>query len=416
MAKKYFLAIYFFLGCLVLNAQVPCSDFNDPVNPAGNWTLAPAPNDNVNISFGSPNSLDGTQYLVMKDESGGSWYQNTVDYRYLGERFPGQCLCFDYYLGHDGGFGSPIHPSITLSNANYSITFVATVTVTPGSGWVRVCAPLVPADCSSLTFPGNSQGSWTGPVGMTCDEFNSVMYGGTTLSISPDITSYQTEVVMYDNICVRSGCTDCSADFKLDTSFSTLTNSASANLTIINPDMYSTPGNPGSTYVISWGDGSPSQNYIFPSLGHNYTSPGTYTVCVTQIKGKQKICTRCFTFCFAGNNNVGVAQRSTGDDKLTSPLSKIAAIAQAELKSGKFILVPNPAKNYVDVQTNFSKSELVSIKVIDILGKVVFERSEALNSGLQTVKLNTEKLVPGTYIVEIKSGSTVSSQKLLISE
>lgn len=415
MVKNYFLAVYFVLGSLVLSAQNPCSDFNDPVNPAGNWTLAPSPNDNVNISFGSPNSLDGTQYLVMKDESGGSWYQNTVDYRYLGERFPGQCLCFDYYLGHDGGFGSPIHPSITLSNANFSITFVATVTVTPGSGWVRVCAPLVPADCSSLTFPGNAQGSWTGPVGMSCDEFNSVMYGGTTLSISPDLTSYQTEVVMYDNICVRSGCSDCSADFKLQTSFSTVTNTASADLTIINPDMFSTPGNPGSSYIVNWGDGSPQQMYIFPSLGHNYNSSGTYTVCVTQMKGKLRICTRCFTFCF-GKNDTGVAQRSSSDENLTSPLSKIAAIAQEELKSGKFILVPNPAKNYVDIQTNLSKSELVSIKVIDILGKVVFEKSEALNSGLQTVKLNTEKLAPGTYIVEIKSGNKVNSQKLLISE
>ncbi|MDH6254094.1 hypothetical protein M2347_003821 [Chryseobacterium sp. H1D6B] len=77
-------------------------------------------------------------------------------------------------------------------------------------------------------------------------------------------------------------------------------------------------------------------------------------------------------------------------------------------------LHPNPATDYVDVYVNLPKKELVNVRVISTLGRVAIERSENLNSGRQSIKLNTQKLLPGSYIVEIKSESKISSQKLLI--
>jgi hypothetical protein len=82
----------------------------------------------------------------------------------------------------------------------------------------------------------------------------------------------------------------------------------------------------------------------------------------------------------------------------------------------EYLLVPNPAKNYVDVQTNLSKKGLVTVKVIDMSGKAILEKSETVDSGRQIIKLNTESLIQGTYIVEIKSGNKTSSQKLIISK
>lgn len=407
--------MYLMLGCLGFNAQVSlpaqtsCSDFNSTSNPAGNWAPSPYPNGNVNVSFGSANTLDGSQFLRLGDLSGGSWYQNSVDYQKLGQRFSGQCLYFDFYLQNDGGYGSPIHPSIRLTNGTQSITFVANITVTPGSGWVRVKAPI--ANSNGSVLPSNAEGAWTMPAGMTYADFNNVMNNSTALMVSPDYTVKQSEVVMYDNICIRS-CNDCTADFTLQTSFNTTTNTATASLTITNPVIVSTPGNPGSTYTVNWGDGS-SSPYIVSALSHTYTTPGTYNVCVTEMKGRVVVCTKCFTFCYAGNKPRAGALKMAN---LTSILDA-EAIGKAEVKETKnYTLVPNPAKNYVNIETNLSKNELVSVKVLDMTGKVVLEKSENLKSGRQSIKLNTENLIQGAYTVEVLSGNIISSQKLLISK
>jgi len=77
-------------------------------------------------------------------------------------------------------------------------------------------------------------------------------------------------------------------------------------------------------------------------------------------------------------------------------------------------LTPNPAKDYVDVNMNLEKRELIIVRIISSLGKIAAEKSETLNSGKQSIRLHTDQLLPGTYIVEIKSPSKTASQKLLI--
>jgi hypothetical protein len=410
MVRMYFLTIFMLLAC-VLHAQAPCSNFNDPTNPQGNWQLDPV-NDNVSYSSGSPNTMDGSQYLILNDLSGGSWFINPTDFKNIGQRFMGQCLYFDFYLEKDGNYGQPIHPTIHIISGNQVITFVANVTVTPNSGWVRVRAPI--ANATSSTLPSNADGTWTMASGTWAD-FNNVMNNSTAVMISPDITSSPSERVYYDNICIKS-CDGCSADFKLDTSFSTVSNAATANLTILNPILFSTPGNPGSTYTVNWGDGSGTQPYIGSTLTHDYSNAGTYTICVTEMKDRRVICVRCFTFCYSKS---GVPSKDITNTAVKSPFPELEAIAKAEQSQAgqkDIVLVPNPAKSYVDVQTTLSKRETVSVKLVDISGKVVLEKSENLDSGSQSIKLNTDKLAQGIYIVEVKSNGKTTSQKLLISK
>lgn len=409
----YFLSIYLLLGCLMVNAQAPCSDFNDPNNPFGLWTPAPTPNGNVGFSTGNPNTLDGSQYIILDDKSGGSWYINPSDFKNLGQRFLGQCLYFDFYLERDGGYGAPIHPTIHIMSGNQYITFIANITVTPGSGWVRVRAPI--ANSIGSVLPSNSDGTWTLGSVLTATEFNNVMNNSTAVMVSPDYTSNPSERVWYDNICVKS-CDGCTANFKLDTSFSTITNAATANLTLINPVLVSTPTNPGSTYTVAWGDGT-SSSYNLSTLSHTYTTPGTYTICVTERKEKMIICSKCFTFCYSRKDIL--AKKDDGTIELKSPLYELESIARKELQTGEqkgITLVPNPAKSHVDLKINLSKREPVSVRLVDLSGKVMLEKSEILNSGSQTLTLNIEKLVQGTYIVEVKSEGSTSSQKLLISK
>lgn len=79
-------------------------------------------------------------------------------------------------------------------------------------------------------------------------------------------------------------------------------------------------------------------------------------------------------------------------------------------------LHPNPAKDYVDISVNPAKQDFVRVRIISPSGKVGAEKSERLSPGRQTIRMNTEQLLPGVYVVEIQSDGNISSRKLLISK
>ncbi|WP_294296087.1 T9SS type A sorting domain-containing protein [uncultured Chryseobacterium sp.] len=406
MVRMYFLALYLLLGSALFTAQnvPPCSDFNDPSNPYGNWAPAPAPNGNVSVGIGSPNALDGSPYLIIKDKSGGSWYQNEKDYQYLGKHFLGQCIYFDFYLENDSGYGMPYHPYIVLSDGTNSASFVANVTVTPGSGWVRIKAPIQLS--SGGVLPSNSDGAWTmSPVNAAA--FDNIIMNSQIIAVSPDITSTQQEVVYFDNFCVKpcEGCNECNSNFKFQS-----TTSTSGNYTIGQVFLEST--NSPSLYKVDWGDGTITD----VMTSHTYTSAGSYTVCVAQYEGDKPKCKTCISICIPKPAEGGDAKNPA---YVKSPLNEVRDIARAETGSTiqtDYTLVPNPAKNYVDVITNLSKSGPVSIKIMDASGKVLINRSETISTGRQSIRITTEKLIQGVYIVEIQLENKISSQKLMISK
>jgi len=71
-------------------------------------------------------------------------------------------------------------------------------------------------------------------------------------------------------------------------------------------------------------------------------------------------------------------------------------------------IFPNPAKNVVNIQTNF---EISSLKVINYVGQVVFDRAvDQMN-----IQINTSSFGPGMYIVQIQSvDGTVITKRLTI--
>lgn len=396
MKKLYSFFAGLFLVTAVAQAQ-PCSNFNDPVTPQGNWIPS-----GVAASYGDTNPLDGTHCARLADLSGTSRYTNSVDFKSLGKKYTGQCICFDFFLLDDGGFGGSYHPFIILGNGTQEIIFQASTGVVQGNGWIHVCAPLT--HCSGTTMPSNADGAWnTLTAGMTCTDFNNVMDNVTYVSVTPDITNSPTEIVLFDNICVKD-CGGCSADFELKTSYSSLSNNVTANVGLINPSGT-------ATYTVNWGDGTA---ITAPSVQHVYTNPGTYTVCVSQMVRETVICTKCITFCVAGNKQTTVAQKSV-------PLPDLIGIGNAELKAfgngnGAYSLYPNPADKYAIVNIELGSREVISIKVKDMLGKSLTESTGTYNEGSQQIKINTEKLTPGIYNVEIHVGNKVSTQKLSISK
>ncbi|MCJ8154869.1 T9SS type A sorting domain-containing protein [Chryseobacterium sp. SSA4.19] len=406
MVKIYFSALFLLFGSFLFNAQnvPPCSDFNDPSNPYGNWAPSAPPNGNVSVGVGSANALDGSQFLIIKDKSGGSWYENWKDYQYLGKNFLGQCIYFDFYLENDSGYGMPYHPYITLSDGTNNASFVASVTVTPGSGWVRIKAPIQLS--SGGVLPSNSDGAWTMST-VNAAIFDNIIMNSQVIGITPDITTTQQEVVFFDNICVKpcEGCNECNSNFKIQT-----TTSTSGNYTVGQVFLEST--NSPSLYKVDWGDGTLGD--VLTS--HVYTNPGSYTVCVIQYEGDKPKCKTCLSICIPKPAQGGDGKNPVN---VKSPLNQVRDIALVETGipiQAEYTLVPNPAKNYVDVITNLSKKGSVSIRIIDSSGKILTKSSETVNSGRQSIRIDTEKLIQGVYMVEVNAENKTNFQKLIISK
>ncbi|AFL81798.1 hypothetical protein Aeqsu_2338 [Aequorivita sublithincola DSM 14238] len=158
-------------------------------------------------SINSP-ALDGTNYLRVRDGSGGSWVYNSTSYPKDWKRFIDHCLCFDYKVFNDGIASSSanINPKIVLydgaspqASTVYAV-FVATNTVTENDDWVHVCAPILPSD--GVTLPGNGDGQWTN---VTPAQWNALLsnVGGVAFAIDIAGSSAQTEIIGVDNICIQ---------------------------------------------------------------------------------------------------------------------------------------------------------------------------------------------------------------------
>ena len=84
-----------------------------------------------------------------------------------------------------------------------------------------------------------------------------------------------------------------------------------------------------------------------------------------------------------------------------------------ELKpSVDFSLYPNPANNSVAIKYQPGVNEEVQLRVFDLSGKTVFEKTAI--SGHDIYQLEVANWTAGFYFVEMRSGNRVISKKLLI--
>ncbi|WP_300662122.1 T9SS type A sorting domain-containing protein [Fluviicola sp.] len=383
--------------------EPPCTTF-DGSSPAGNWVPT-----GVTTNYTAVNPLDGTNCLTIGDLSGGSWYTNTVDYNNLGQNYLGQCLCFDVSLekAEPAGGGLPYNPRIYLSDGTNSIMFVANAALNPGSGWVTVCAPI--AHCSGGVPPSNADGTWVlATPGMTCADFDNVIDNGNWIGLTPEVNSYPTEIKQYDNICVRDCRNGCNSNFTLNTAISSSSGTASASVVL---DF----ANPTSTYIVDWGDGA-----ITGIGSHTYGSSGFYNVCVTEITEKGEECRTCVGFCYeaAHPNTIPGLQNRSAKPTEEGSIRELNRIAEEELKTsqvnGGYQVLPNPAKDYVIVQTELAKEEAISLELVDMGGKVVASKSGVYERGGQKIELDTKRLSNGMYVLKVRIGDVERSSQVSI--
>lgn len=77
---------------------------------------------------------------------------------------------------------------------------------------------------------------------------------------------------------------------------------------------------------------------------------------------------------------------------------------------------PNPATSVANVKVQLSNDANLSIRIVDILGKVVYSEINAAVAGSNAFTLNTSNLSNGVYFVEVQSGDVTNKVKLVVKQ
>jgi hypothetical protein len=93
------------------------------------------------------------------------------------------------------------------------------------------------------------------------------------------------------------------------------------------------------------------------------------------------------------------------------PVSLKESVAKDEVKAELF---PNPASNKVSLAFNISENLKMDLNVISVLGHVVKNYSIHANSGLNTADIDITDLKTGVYFVNLRSGNTQITKKLIV--
>lgn len=155
--------------------------------------------------------------------------------------------------------------------------------------------------------------------------------------------------------------------------------------------------------ILGGWDGTPNSLPASISAGsiHSYTY--TYTLPVAMRTDKMTI--------------IGLLiDQSTGEilNANSTDMSMITGIE--EVAKFDLIVYPNPASGTVNVVFENKKNQPVSIKVYDLMGKVVLNReAQMMNSGNQQIQVNTDNFSDGLYFVEVKAGNTKQVHKVSVS-
>jgi hypothetical protein len=81
----------------------------------------------------------------------------------------------------------------------------------------------------------------------------------------------------------------------------------------------------------------------------------------------------------------------------------------------KLHVFPNPVSDNATVQFSVTQKDNLTIRVMSMTGKVVYEKQlNSENRGTKTIKIDTDNLVNGTYIVNITGNSHKGAAKIIV--
>jgi PKD repeat protein len=134
----------------------------------------------------------------------------------------------------------------------------------------------------------------------------------------------------------------------------------------------------GTGLIYSWdfGDGNTSAQQ---TPYHTYSAPGNYLVCLTITSQVDSFCND--TYC----------------DSIT-----VLTVGQLEMigSQSELQLYPNPVANNATVQLNVHREGQITLSVYDAVGQLAHRETVNVNSGDNSIQLNTSNLRAGVYLLE----------------
>ena len=92
--------------------------------------------------------------------------------------------------------------------------------------------------------------------------------------------------------------------------------------------------------------------------------------------------------------------------------SKVVSI-KTKQSDKNLVISPNPFKNYLNVNMNWNKAEVITARVINIQGKEVVTKSIRMNKGLNYIKLDELSNLPaGNYFIQFISSEERFTEKI----
>ena len=111
----------------------------------------------------------------------------------------------------------------------------------------------------------------------------------------------------------------------------------------------------------------------------------------------------------------GEASRATLN-QLRSDLTAIGKLpaAKREVSTRSFDVFPNPSSGMVNVKYEAAAEGEISVRIHDVVGKVVFAKSIAVQGGSNLINLDLQSFEKGIYVMEINEGQKSSASKMVI--
>jgi len=148
---------------------------------------------------------------------------------------------------------------------------------------------------------------------------------------------------------------------------------------------FTNSSNGASSYSWDFGDFT---NSSASAPVHAYAGNGTYQVVLTAINGN---CSDTATFSVA----------------ITASVEELMGISN-------LVVYPNPASDEVFVSFNNQNGNVITIELIDQLGRTVFDNNEFEMIGFNQVSINLSHVADGVYSVLIHSGENTVAKRIFI--
>jgi PKD repeat protein len=142
------------------------------------------------------------------------------------------------------------------------------------------------------------------------------------------------------------------------------------------------------TYAWDFGDGNTSTD---ENPTHVYDDEGSYTVTLT-------VTDEC-------GNSITSTQTVVIDVQFNGISSEVFT---------DLIMYPNPTSDIVNIQFALATSEVITIDLMDLSGRIISSKNLGVQQGFMNTQLNLDRNASGTYIVRINAGSNFSNHRVVL--